>query len=378
MMQKPIVPESRCFAHASARSRPDGRSEAGRRALRSLGAGLAALLVAFLAACSQPAPSDPNIWAEVNGKPIYRQDVERRYRGRSASEGEAGDPEQELSLKLNILNGLINNQILLAHAAHSRISVSEGEVDNRLAELRSPYGSEEKFDAKLKQEGITLSEYRQEIHDNLIINKLINKEIKSRISVSDEDIRAYYEQNKASFDVPEVQYHLAQILVTPVRDPQVRNIKKDDAQTPAAALHKIQAIYARLRAGDDFSTLAQEYSEDPRTAAGGGDMGFVAASSVNSNADLKKALAGLKPGQISGIIRTQSGYHILKLLGVEKPGQHTLDDPQVESAIRNTLTKEREQLLSAAFIEQLRDRAKVQNFLADRVVKAGGVPVGVK
>jgi peptidyl-prolyl cis-trans isomerase SurA len=378
MMQKPIVPESRCFAHASPRFRPRGRSQAGRRALRSLGAGLAVLLAAFLAGCSQPAPSDPNIWAEVNGKPIYRQDVERHYRGRSTAQGEAGDPEQELSLKLNILNELINNQILLAHAAHSRINVSEGEVDNRLAQLRSPYGSEENFNAKLQEQGVTLSEFRQEIHNNLIITKLINKEIKSRLSVSDEDIRAYYQRNKASFDVPEIQYHLAQILVTPVADAQVRNIKKDDAETPAAALHKIQAIYARLRAGDDFSTLAQEYSEDPRTAAGGGDMGFIAASSVSSNADLKKALAELKPGQISGIIHTQSGYHILKLLGVEKPGQHTLDDPQVESAIRNTLTNEKEQLLTAAFIEQLRDRAKVRNFLADRVVAAGGVPAGAQ
>jgi peptidyl-prolyl cis-trans isomerase SurA len=377
-MQKSIVPESRYFAHASPRFGRYERSGAGPRALQKLSAGLAVLLLAFLAGCSQPAPSDPNIWAEVNGKPIYRQDVDRHYRDRAAAQGEKGDPEQELSLKLNILNELINNQILLAHAAHSRITVSEGEVDNRLAQLRSPYGSEENFTAKLQQEGITLSEFRQEIRDNLVINKLINKEIKARISVSDDDIRAYYERNKASFDVPEIQYHLAQILVTPTRDPQVRNLKKDDAETPAAALHKIQAIYARLRAGDDFSTLAQEYSEDPRTAAGGGDMGFIAASSVGSNAALKKALEGLKPGQISGIVQTPTGYHILKLLGVEEPGQHTLDDPQVESAIRNTLTNEKEQLLTAAFIEQLRDRAKVENYLAARVVEAGGVPAGAK
>jgi peptidyl-prolyl cis-trans isomerase SurA len=372
-----ILPESHCFAHASPGSRRPRRDGAGGRAFRRLSAGLVLLSLAFLAGCSHQAPSDPNIWAEVDGKPIYRQDVERHYRGRSAGQGESGDPGQELSFELDILNKLINNQILLAHAAHSRITVSEGEVDNRLAELRSPYGSEENFAAKLQEQGLTLSQFRNEIRNNLIINKLMNKEIKSRINVSDEDIRAYYGRNKASFDVPEVQYHLAQILVTPTRDPQVRNLKKDDAGTPAAALHKIQALYARLRAGDDFATLAQEYSEDPRTAAGGGDMGFISASSVDSNAPLKQAVAGLRPGQISGIIQSPTGYHILRLLGVEKPGQHTLDDPQVESAIRNTLMNEKEQLLTAALIEQLRDRAKVENFLADRVVEAGGVPSGV-
>ncbi len=377
MMQKNILPECRRFAQPAlgGRSRPRGRL---RRAGWTLAAALAALLLVGLAGCAPQAPSNPDIWAEVDGKPIYRQEVERRYRGRSAETAESGDPQQELSFKLDILNKLINHQILLAHAAHSRINVSEADVDNRLAELRSPYGSEENFTAKLKEQGITLSEYRNEVRDNLIINKLINKEIKSRLNVSDDEIRSYYEHNKSSFNVPEVQYHLAQILVTPTRDPQVRNLKKDDADTPAAALHKIQALYARLRAGDDFATLAQEYSEDPRTAAGGGDMGFIPASSVDSNEALKKSLAGLQPGQISGIIRTATGYHILKLLGIEKPGQHTLKDPQVESAIRGTLMTEKEQLLTAAYIEQLRDRAKVENFLADQVVKAGGVPKGME
>jgi peptidyl-prolyl cis-trans isomerase SurA len=377
MMQKAIVPDSRHFAHAAPDCPPARPAGKGRRAFRRLSAGLAVFSLAMLGGCSQRAPSDQSVWAEVDGKPIYRQDVERRYRTRAAGSEESGDPQQELTFKLNILNELINNQVLLDHAAHSRITVSEGEVDNRLAQLRSPYGSEENFTAKLQEQGMSLSEFRSEVRSNLIASKLIHKEINSRINVSDEDIRAYYERNKASFDVPEVQYHLAQILVTPTRDPQVRNLKNDDAATAAAALHKIQAIYARLRAGDDFATLAQEYSEDPRTAAGGGDMGFISASSVSSDAALKKAVEGLKVGQLSSIIQSPSGYHILKLLGEEKPGQHTLDDPQVESAIRNTLMNEKEQLLTAAYIEQLRDRAKVQNFLADRVVQAGGVPAGV-
>lgn len=377
-MRTTILTESLRFAHLQRAGRGSTRPEGcGRPAIRWLSSGLALVYLGSLAACSHGAPADRNVWAEVDGKPIYRQDVERQYRRRSSGSAESGDPEQELSFKLNILNELINNQILLAHAAQTRITVSEGEVDARVADLRSPYGSEENFARKLQEQGLSWSDFRTEIRNHLIINKLLNKEIKSRISVSDTEIRAYYERNKANYNVVETEYHLAQILVTPSRDPEVRNLKNDDAATPAAALHKIQALYARLQAGDDFSTLAQEYSEDPRTAAGGGDMGFIPASSIGTNAALKKAVGTLQVGQVSGIIQTPAGYHILKLLGMEKPGQHELSDPQVESAIRRILMNEKEQLLTAAFMEQLRDGAKVGNYLADRVVAAGSVPPGM-
>ena len=87
----------------------------------------------------------------------------------------------------------------------------------------------------------------------------------------------------------------------------------------------------------DFAVMAQEYSEDPKTASGGGDMGFVPASSLDSNPQLKRALHSLKVGQISPIIRTTEGFHIVKLLGREEPGQHRVSDPQVQSAIRRAL-----------------------------------------
>src|SRR5208283_5631202 len=99
---------------------------------------------------------------------------------------------------------------------------------------------------------------------NIIITKLINKEIISNIKVTDAEIAAYYERNKANFNVPETAYHLAQIEVTPRADPEIRNLKNDDAKTPAEAERKIQALYARLRANEDFGAVAQAYSEDPR------------------------------------------------------------------------------------------------------------------
>jgi peptidyl-prolyl cis-trans isomerase SurA len=101
-------------------------------------------------------------------------------------------------------------------------------------------------------------------------------------------------------------------------------------------------------------------------------MGFIPASGLN--AALKQVVNSLKVGQISPVIRSNIGFHIFKLLGVEEAGQHTLTDLRVQSAIRQTLRNEKEQLLKAAYIEVLRNRSKVSNHLAEQVVKAGGVP----
>jgi peptidyl-prolyl cis-trans isomerase SurA len=336
------------------------------------GFALALLTVLCWEACARRAEPNRQVWAEVDGKPIFRDEVERYYRSRLTSASpETSKDEQALSLKLNILNELINNQILLAHASRAGVDISEAEVDKRLADLRTPY-SDDEFQKKLKEQGLKLNDLRQQVRDSVLVEKLINKEIASRISVSDSEVAEYYERNKASFSLPETQYHLAQILVTPAPDPQLRNLASDDAKTPAEAERKIKALSTRLRRGEDFEKLAQEYSEDPNTVSGGGDMGFMAASALASQSKILMALQSLKVGQVSGIIRDSEGYHIVKILGREDAGQRPLSDPRVQNSIRQTLTNEKEQLLKTAYIEGLRDKARVSNYLAAQIVKAAG------
>jgi peptidyl-prolyl cis-trans isomerase SurA len=340
----------------------------------------ALLLLSMLAAvssCSRKTVSEREVWAEVDGKPVYREQVERYYHSRVAAGSDAGNPEQALSFKLNILNELINNQILVDHAARSKITASEAEVDTKVAEFQSPYTPEE-FRKKLADQGLDPASLRDEVRQNLIVTKLITKEIVSRVAVSDREIAEYFARNRATFNVPETLYHLAQIAVTPVAEPQVRNTKNDDAKNPQVAERKITALYARLRSGEDFATVAQEYSEDVRTASGGGDMGFIPASTLASNPPLRQAITSLKVGDITGILRTPDGYHILKLMGREEAGQRELSNPQVAGAIRQTLMNEREQLLKSAYLENLRNRAKVRNYLAEKIVATNANAVEVK
>lgn len=333
----------------------------------------AALLgvVIALTECRKKAQPNQEVWAEVDSTPIARAQVEAYYKNRMAALPDSSKPEQALSVKLNILNELIDDQILVEHAAHAHITVSEAEVDTRIAGLRSPYSKEE-FEKRLQSQGLSEATLRQEVRKTLTIEKLINKEVISRIAVTDAEIASYYNLNKANFKVPETEYHLAQVLVTPVPDPQIRNLMNDDAKNEAEAQRKVKALYSQIKKGADFSKLAQEYSEDPRTAPGGGDMGFIPASSLASNRQLAQVIASMQPGQVGGIIHDGRGYHIIKLLGREEAGQRELSDPQVQSAIRQSLTNEKEEALKAAYIEVLRDRAKVQNFLAQKIVESAG------
>src|SRR5438093_12341612 len=110
-----------------------------------------------------------------------------------------------------------------------------------MAELESPYNKEE-FERKLTDQGLTRDALRQEVLQSLLVTKLINKDITARLSVSDAEIADFYQRNQSRFNVPETTYHLARIAVTPVRTPDVRNVKNDDATSAAAAERKIQAI----------------------------------------------------------------------------------------------------------------------------------------
>ncbi len=350
------------------------------RSVAALRLALTLLILGLLAAsftCNRTSSGGREIWAEVDGKAIYRDQVERYYRSRAAAGQETGSQEQALNFKLNILAELINNQILVAHATRARIMVSDAELDTKIKELQSPYSPEE-FAKKLADQGLDAANLRDEVRQSLLINKLVNKEIASRMNLTDQDISAYYERNKNQFEIAETQYHIAQIAVTPFAEPQVRNSKNDDAKNPAAAERKITALHARLRAGDDFATVAGEYSEDPRTAPGGGDMGFIPAGTIEASPTLKQAVTTLRPGQVSGVLRSQDGFHIFKLISREEAGQRTLNDPQVQSSIRQMLSNEREQLLKAAYLDELRNRAKVVNHLAQKIQNAAGNPALVK
>jgi peptidyl-prolyl cis-trans isomerase SurA len=250
-------------------------------------------------------------------------------------------------------------------------------VDAKLAEAKAPY-TDEQFEARLREHHSSVDDFKRDLRRSLTFNKLINKEINSKVTVSDADIQAYYNQHKAEFNNIETQYHLAQILVTTSPAARPSNLQGSKAQSDAEAQKKIQAIKNRVDSGEDFGSLAMNFSEDPQTSASGGDRGLVSESQLASNPVVYAAVSKLKPGQVTDIIpfpdpqdpKKTAGYVILQLLSKESAGQHDLSEPQVQQRIRQGLHDARSTLLKNAYFEMLRDQAKIENFLAEQIFKS--------
>jgi peptidyl-prolyl cis-trans isomerase SurA len=211
-------------------------------------------------------------------------------------------------------------------------------------------------------------------------DKVLNREITSKIAISDSDISSYYNAHKGEFNLIEPQFHLAHIFVSTQPNPQVRNLKGDKAQNEADARKKIQMIMNRLDSGEDFATVAMNYSEDPESAGNGGDLGFTPQSALaKTDPATRDAVSKLKPGQYSNVVtianpenRQVYGFRIVKVVAKEPAGQRELNDPRVQQAIRDQLRDRREQLLKAAYYDVVRDQAKVENYYAEQILKSTG------
>ncbi len=337
----------------------------------------AAVLLAALSACNSQAGGD--VMATVDGQKILRTDVDKYYDNNVASAQQAPTGEQATALRLNILHQMIDDQILMRRAEKLGLLATDEEVDRKYNEYKSPFTQEE-FDKRLKDKKITLADFKRDIRRSITVDKVMNKEVSSKINVTDQDITDYYNAHKGEFNLIEPTYHLAQIMVTPAPNPQAQN-QNDKAQNEADARKKIQMISNRLDSGDDFATLAMRYSEDPETSGNGGDLGTVRESGLKeTDQATRDAVMKLKPGQYSPVIgvvnpatRQAVGYRIVKLVAKEPAGQRELSDPRVQQAIRSQLHDRREQLLKAAYYEVLRDSAKVENYYAKKILDSNGM-----
>jgi peptidyl-prolyl cis-trans isomerase SurA len=324
---------------------------------------LPVLLAALsLAACQQAA--SPDVAAEVNSRPITFEDLEKRYKMNFSSTTPETSDDQVAIQKLEILRSMIDSEIMLQRAEKQGLMAVDADVEARFNELKTPYTTEE-FQKQLDSRNMSAADLREQIRRDLSVQKLFNKEITSKISISDADVTAFYNGSKDSFNLAEPQVHLATILVTPQPDPSTRSLSSDNASTEEEALRKIQMIETRLRQGDDFNMLAQNFSEDPETGPNGGDMGFVPMSALEQAAtELRRLISTLQPGQFSPVVKTAEGYRILKVVSVEPAGQRELDDPRVQQTIRETLLNRKDQLLKAAYYEMARNEAQVVNHYA--------------
>jgi parvulin-like peptidyl-prolyl isomerase len=219
-------------------------------------------------------------------------------------------------------------------------------LDTAYAEARKDI-PEEAFNQELARRNLTAADMREGLRREMVVQRLFAREVSSKVTVTDQEIATVFEANKSQFNRTEDAYRVAQIVVTPVKEEQVTN-----------------------RTGSD--EVAADFSEDPRTAPRGGDLGFIPVSVVQKYPpQLRDAVLNAKPGSAKAI-GDGNGFAIVLVLGKDTAGQKDLGTPGVKEEITQSLKNHREQVLRSAYISSLRNGAVIENLVATRVVESHG------
>jgi peptidyl-prolyl cis-trans isomerase SurA len=335
------------------------------------------LLFAFAGCHHAPGP---DVVATVNGKDISRAELDKYYNASITDNSQQPAPEVADNQRLTLLRGMIDDEIIQQRAAKLNLVASDEDVNAKITEMKTPYTQDE-WDKQLKQRNLTLDDLKRDIRRGLTQTKLINKEIESKINVTDAEVSNYYNVHKAEFNLIEPHYELSQIIVS--GNPPQQGAAQQQRKPPneAEARKEIETIRGRLLNGEDFANLAAQFTENPNLAQNGGDMGTITDTQLHSDADVYNTITKLKPGQITEPMpvydprdpshKTVIGYQIYKLNNREPAGQRDLSDPRTHELIREGLRNRKGQLLKNAYIEMLHDQATVRNYFAEQVLKEG-------
>ncbi len=329
------------------------------------------LLASVSVGCSkkaQQAPHDASVAARVNGKNILRSDVEKYYNFKTREAPQKPSGEAAAMAKIEVVRELIEREIMAQKAAQLKLQVKDADIDAQMKQLQGD-STPDAFHKDLERRGFSEQDMRNEIRQSLTMEKLVNDQIASKIQVTDAEVSRFYDENKATFNIPELQYHIAQIVVTSDPSTPVANSRNDKALNAEQAATKMQRLLGLLRSGEDFQQVAQQFSEDPQTARDGGSLGFLTASTLDRmGPQMKQTILKMKAGEMTPVLQLQGAYLILKLLGKREPGQKTLKDPEVNEGIRAEIKGRKQQLLSSAFSEEMRNEASVENYLAQEIL----------
>lgn len=283
-------------------------------------------------------PTD--VLAKVNGEEILQQDVDEIIAVFVMPQFQAQNPEAELpeeqktQIEKNIVEQLVTERVLMQKAKENGISADEALVIERFeqAKTQRPELSEDMLKSLLEK-------------DNMI-QQLLEAEVISKVSVTDEEVQAYYEEQKEQFQEPE-QIQASHILIQVAQD-----ASDEDKQ---AARKKIDDVLVLAKEGKDFAELAQEYSEGPSKDQGG-DLGFFPRGAMVK--PFEEAAFALQEGEISEVVETQFGYHIIKLVAKKEAREVPLDE--VKEQLKQGLQQQKTSAEVKTWVEALKAEAVVE------------------
>lgn len=289
---------------------------------------------------------DDDVVARVNATPIYRKSVREVVQGALLEQEKQPDPDTIGTLAGAALDSLIDFELLYQESQARSVTVSDAAVDQEIARTKSKFPDSRSFDKVLKAKGMTEDALRRDTRKTMAVNRLLEGSVFKDAQVPDAQIKDFYERNKEEFKHP-AQTRASHILI---RVPENAPASERDSAKKTAA-----ALLAQLQAGTAFAPMARDHSQDPASAAQGGDLGYFAKGEMVEA--VENAAFALVPGQLSGVVSTPYGYDIIKVTDRRATGYEPLAD--VQERIRAVLLKTERQKRQAAFVAELRKKAKI-------------------
>lgn len=311
---------------------------------------LGLILLLFLPAQLFALEPDKNIVAQVGGVPItifeLQRQVDRVMPFRVSFHGGVS-AEKINEIKKEALDDLIERGFKVKYAIDNEISVPSKKLDEKIAGVRKKFKKKADFEKAIGAE--TLTGLRASLYRQFLAERAEEVKIAEKAKASEEEIKAYYEENKKTFFLPK-QFRASHILikVDPASNKtEIAEIKK-----------KAEEVLARAKKGDDFFDLAY-YNSDDRTKYVGGDLGMFHEGQTEK--PFEDALKKLSVGEVSDLVRTRYGFHIIKLTQINEPRQLSFDEMKLK--IKTRLEKERHDKLYAEWIDELKEKYKVERFV---------------
>jgi peptidyl-prolyl cis-trans isomerase C len=299
----------------------------------------------------RPMPVElPAVLARVNGEAIERWEFEYVVRGVEGQAGRPIPPERRDEVFRSLLDQLVAYRLLAQEARARKLDVSDTDVKTRIDEVRKTFPSEDAFIKAIAADGSSLEKLHQQTRTSLLVSTVLEAEIGPKMSVQPTDVDAFYQQNLDRFKQGESVRASHILLGIPE--------KADAAQTQLVRA-QAEDVLKQIRAGADFAQLARTRSQDSSSAARGGDLGFFAAGQMDPTFEM--AAFALKPGEVSQVVETPYGFHIIKLH--ERRPPRTTPLTEVRAQIEQYLTGQRRDELTMAFVERLKEKAKIELFV---------------
>jgi len=304
------------------------------------------------AAPEQPAGvKDPGeMAASVNGQAVSAGDVDQEMKGLLARFGGSVPPEQmkelEPRMREQALENLISKKLILQEADRQNIQPDEQQIEAEIKTVSAQFPSPELFQEQLTTMGITSEQLRGDIRDHLKVKGVYTRAIASLAPVTPEEVEAFYKENTETFKTAE-QVRASHILFTVEQDAsaETRDLKKQE----------LEKVRARIVDGADFASMAKEFSDCPSKEQGG-DLGIFERGRMVKEFD--DAAFSLKPGEVSPVVETQFGYHLIKVAEHHEPRVVTLEEVQEE--ISAHLSTSREEAAFESFLQNLRQSAQIE------------------